>query len=56
MLRAFRTAHRADKSILVPELNRIAWLFETRSSARKPAKATPAPAVDATPTISPDPK
>jgi len=26
-LRAFRTAHRADRSILVPELNRIAWLF-----------------------------
>jgi hypothetical protein len=41
-LRAFRTAHRADKSILVPELNRIAWLFETRTSLRKAAKA-PAP-------------
>jgi hypothetical protein len=45
-LRAFRTAHRADKSILVPELNRIAWLFDTSHGPRKSAKApvTPEPA------------
>lgn len=55
-LRAFRTAHRADRSILVPELNRIAWLFETRSNARRSSKATPPPVVDAAAPISPDPK
>ena len=55
-LRAFRTAHRADKSILVPELNRIAWLFETRSASRKSAKTAPLAVPDATPTIPADPK
>ena len=46
-LRAFRTAHRADRSILVPELNRIAWLFDTsHASSRKSPKA-PAPAAPA---------
>jgi hypothetical protein len=42
-LRAFRTAHRADKSILVPELNRIAWLFDTAHGPRKAAKAPATP-------------
>jgi hypothetical protein len=48
-LRAFRTAHRADKSILVPELNRIAWLFDTAHGSRKSANtpATPEPAAPA---------
>lgn len=36
--RAFRLARRSDRSILMPELNRIAWMFETRSSAGKGSK------------------
>jgi hypothetical protein len=43
---AFRLARRADRSILMPELNRILWMFETRASAPKGAKeAAPPPAV-----------
>jgi hypothetical protein len=55
-LRAFRTAHRADRSILVPELNRIAWLFETRSTSRKSSKAAAQPAPAAPPAIGTDPQ
>ena len=36
--RAFRLARRTDRSILMPELNRIAWMFESRTSAGKGAK------------------
>ncbi|WP_437737267.1 hypothetical protein [Sorangium sp. So ce1335] len=37
ILRAFRAARRVDGTILVPELNKAAWMFETRSgnSAKK---------------------
>jgi hypothetical protein len=48
-LRAFRTAHRADASILVPELNRIAWLFDTSHPSRKSPKAPAPEAPAATP-------
>lgn len=48
-LRAFRTAHRADASILVPELNRIAWLFDTSHPSRKSPKATAPEAPAASP-------
>jgi hypothetical protein len=37
-MRAFRAARRADPSILVPKLNRIAWMFETRRSGPKATK------------------
>jgi hypothetical protein len=47
-MRAFRAARRADPSILVPRLNKIAWMFETRRSSPKapkpPADDVPAPA------------
>ncbi|MEP7126851.1 MAG: hypothetical protein ABJE95_38325 [Byssovorax sp.] len=36
--RAFRLARRTDRSILMPELNRILWMFETRSSTPKGTK------------------
>lgn len=40
--RAFRLARRSDRSILMPELNRITWMFETRTSTGKGTKeATP---------------
>lgn len=44
ILRAFRAARRADATILVPELNRLARLFETqrRSSAGPSEPAAPA--------------
>lgn len=38
VLRAFRLARRSDRSILLPELNRIAWMFETRSPTPKPGE------------------
>ena len=38
VLRAFRLARRSDRSILLPELNRIAWMFETRNPTPKPAE------------------
>jgi hypothetical protein len=37
--RAFRLARRTDRSILMPELNRIAWMFESRNGSAKGAKA-----------------
>ena len=37
--RAFRIARRTDRSILMPELNRIAWMFESRGGPTKGAKA-----------------
>ncbi|WP_437602941.1 hypothetical protein WMF28_15040 [Sorangium sp. So ce590] len=39
ILRAFRAARRVDGTILVPELNKAAWMFEARSgsSAKKPS-------------------
>lgn len=40
--RAFRLARRTDRSILMPELNRIAWMFENRSGAGKGAKVVTA--------------
>lgn len=36
--RAFRLARRTDRSILMPELNRIAWMFESRTNTGKSAK------------------
>lgn len=41
ILRAFRAARRVDGTILVPELNKAAWMFEARSgsSAKKPPSA-----------------
>lgn len=48
-LRAFRTAHRADASILLPELNRIAWLFDTSHPSRKSPKAAAPEAPAASP-------
>ena len=40
--RAFRLARRSDRSILMPELNRIAWMFETRTNTGKcPKEVTP---------------
>ena len=47
--RAFRVARRTDRSILIPELNRILWRFETRTGAPKAAK-------EAAPPASEDPK
>ncbi len=44
--RAFRLARRGDRSILLPELNRIASLFDTRSSDGG-AKETAAPVAEA---------
>jgi hypothetical protein len=41
-LRAFRSAHRMDRSILLPELQKIAWMFEVRSG-RKPRPTEPEP-------------
>lgn len=41
--RAFRLARRTDRSILMPELNRILWMFETRSSTPKGTKETAPP-------------
>jgi hypothetical protein len=41
--RAFRLARRTDRSILMPELNRILWMFETRSSTPKGTKEATAP-------------
>ena len=41
---AFRLARRADRSILMPELNRILWMFEIRASAPKGAKEAAPPA------------
>jgi hypothetical protein len=41
--RAFRLARRSDRSILMPELNRIAWMFESRTSAGKGTKEAPPP-------------
>ena len=43
VIRSFRAARRADPTILVPELNKIAWMFETRSGKAKGAE-TPAAA------------
>jgi hypothetical protein len=37
-MRAFRAARRADSSILLPRLNKIAWMFETRRSGTKAPK------------------
>jgi hypothetical protein len=42
--RAFRLARRTDRSILMPELNRILWMFETRTSAPKGTKEAAPPA------------
>lgn len=43
ILRAFRLARRQDKSILLPELNRLAALFDTRArAAAKDAEEAPA--------------
>ncbi|MGK4005408.1 hypothetical protein WMF31_22460 [Sorangium sp. So ce1036] len=40
ILRAFRSARRVDGTILVPELNKAAWMFEVRSgSSAKKASA-----------------
>lgn len=49
ILRALRLARRNDKAILMPELNRLATLFDTRSSATgKDASGTPGdPGTDA---------
>lgn len=41
ILRAFRSARRGDASLLVPRLNKIAWIFEIRSSHKKPAAPPP---------------
>jgi hypothetical protein len=46
---AFRLARRADRSILMPELNRILWMFETRASAPKATKEAAPPPADAEP-------
>ncbi len=46
---AFRLARRADRSMLMPELNRILWMFETRASAPKGTK-------EAAPPVGEDPK
>lgn len=47
VMRAFRTAHRQDKSISLPELRSIAWKFTSRSGKRKPAEKKPeAPKAD----------
>jgi hypothetical protein len=42
--RAFRLARRTDRSILMPELSRILWMFETRSSTPKGTKEAAPPA------------
>lgn len=44
VLRAFRLARRSDRSILLPELNRLALLFEARSSNGSPKEEAPPPA------------
>ncbi|XXY48697.1 hypothetical protein WME91_52705 [Sorangium sp. So ce269] len=53
VLRAFRAARRVDGTILVPELNRAAWMFEARSgsSGKKapPGGEKPAPGGGGTP-------
>lgn len=41
--RAFWLARRTARSILMPELNRIPWMFETRTSAPKGTKEAAAP-------------
>jgi len=46
ILRAFRAARRADPTILEPELNKLAWMFETRSKAKGGASAEPGVAGD----------
>ncbi|WP_437681567.1 hypothetical protein [Sorangium sp. So ce131] len=40
ILRAFRSARRVDGTILVPELNKAAWMFEVRSGNSKKASST----------------
>lgn len=44
VLRAFRLARRKDKSILLPELNRLAALFDTRSRTTAAPEGSDAPA------------
>src|SRR5262249_26987706 len=56
-MRAFRAARRADPSILVPELNKIAWMFELRGSKSKSSKPAPEkPPPKAPPPKTPPPK
>jgi hypothetical protein len=40
-LRAFRAANRSGRSIRVPKLNKVAWMFEVRTGRRKPVKTPP---------------
>jgi hypothetical protein len=39
VLRAYRAARRSDPTILLPELNRIAWMFESRPKGKTSAPA-----------------
>jgi hypothetical protein len=49
VLRAFRAGRRADATLLVPELNRLTRLFETRPRGRKGSSPPELPADDNTP-------
>jgi hypothetical protein len=50
VIRSFRAARRADPTILVPELNKIAWMFETRSGKAKGAETPAAAPTEGQPT------
>jgi hypothetical protein len=45
VLRAFRAAHRQDRSILVPALRTIGWMFDTGAGRVKKSKPDDAPAI-----------
>lgn len=46
VLRAFRAAHRQERSILVPELRTIGWMFDTGAGRAKKSKPGDDPVVD----------